>query len=245
MDYLLDAYRDEDRNRISMSMVYSPPFSEDKIDRIASLWDEPWLSRETNFSFSYVQRDAFMGDLGGPPERDYSALNWTIKNYIEHYRRGEKPHPLASQFLDKKLALLHQRPLCRGKIVETGLNACCVPGVRKIFVTANGTMQLCERVGNAPNIGDVYSGINVENIKRIFISEYRTKSETQCSYCWCARLCEICYVQAYRNGEFSVQQKQHYCEVQKRINEIFLGLYCRLLEINPRGLDHLLKMEMV
>lgn len=242
MTYLLDAFGEENKNRISISMVYSPPYSEDKITRIAALWDEPWLPKDIIFSFSYCQRDI-------PPAQmnfrgvDHSVLNWTIKNYIEAFRLGIRPHPLAAQFLEKKLALIHQRFIFDREIQETGLNACCVPAVRKIFFSVDGTMYLCERVGSAPDIGNVRSGLDIEKVKRVFLSEYRDQSEAQCSRCWCSRLCDICYVQSYYDGAFDARYKKDHCELQKNINEIYLMLYCRLLEINPGGIDYLFDMK--
>jgi uncharacterized protein len=243
-EYLCEAYADEQRDRLSLSMVYAPPFSESKMEKVASLWNETWLPKRMNFSFSYVQKSVGP-DLLATSNADFSALNWAISEYIRNYMADTAPHPLASQFIGKKLALIHQRPICQGEMDEIGLNACCIPGVRKIYVTTNGELQLCERVGLAPSIGDVKSGLDIAKIKALLIDDYLNQSESQCSRCWCARICDICYVQTFYNNEYSAQHRLYYCEMQKTINEIYLRLYCQLLKINPNGLDHLLNMEFV
>ena len=242
MEYLFNAYGEENKNRISISMVYSPPFSEEKIAKIATLWDDLWLPKDIFFSFNYCQRDISPAQMNFS-RIDYSVLNWATKNYIEAFRLGIRPHPLAAQFIEKKLALIHQRFIFHKEIQSTWLNACCFPASRKIFFSVDGTMYLCERVGSAPDIGNVRSGLNIEKIERLFLREYRDQSEAQCSSCWCSRLCDICYVHSYYNWAFDARYKKYHCEIQKHINEIYLCLYCRLWEIKPEGLDYLLNMK--
>jgi len=242
MEYLFNAYGEENKNRISISMVYSPPFSEEKIAKIATLWDDLWLPKDIFFSFNYCQRDISPAQMNFS-RIDYSVLNWATKNYIEAFRLGIRPHPLAAQFIEKKLALIHQRFIFHKEIQSTWLNACCFPASRKIFFSVDGTMYLCERVGSAPDIGNVRSGLNIEKIERLFLREYRDQSEAQCSSCWCSRLCDICYVHSYYNWAFDARYKKYHCEIQKHINEIYLCLYCRLWEIKPGGLDYLLNMK--
>ncbi len=244
MSNLFDIYKNENKNRISISMVYAPPYSVEKINRIAELWDEPWMPNNINVSFSYCQNSIAPSQwesLG----IDYSALTWAINKYLEAYNLGSRPHPLAAQFLEKKLGMMLQRSIFNKNINQTNLNACCLPASRKIFVSVNGTMYLCERVGSSPEIGNVRFGIETEKVKRIYISEYREQSEAKCSSCWCARLCEICYAQAYYNGKFDSRYKNYHCDIQKILNEIYLQLYCMLLEINPNGIDHLSEMKIV
>lgn len=242
MKYLVDTYSEENIERISMSMVYSLPYSTEKMGRIAALWDEPWLPKNIGFSFSYCQ-NSFAPSQWKSLGIDYSAINWAIEKYLEAYRLGLKPHPLAAQFLDKKLAMIHQRNIYNKQIQEAALNACCLPATRKIFFSVDGTMYLCERIGSAPEIGNISNGLDIDKAKRIYISEYRIKSEARCSSCWCSRLCDICYVQSYYNGKYDSHYRDYHCDMQKTISEIYLKLYCLLIEINPGGIDRLLDMQ--
>jgi len=242
MECLFDAYDEQNKKRISISMVYSAPYSEEKLDKIATLWEEQWLPKDILFSFSYAKRDI------SPQQMilsriDYSVLNWAIKRYMKAYEMGIKPHPLAAQYLERKLAAIHQRFIFDNPAEECGLNGCCYPGARKIYISAGGTIYLCERIGTSPSIGDVSSGIDVEKLNQIYLVNYRDQSEPECCYCWLARLCDICYSHAFYDGALNMSYKKFNCEVQKAIFDIFLQLYCRLYEINPEGLDYLLKME--
>ncbi|NLH77248.1 MAG: radical SAM protein [Acidobacteria bacterium] len=242
LDLLLGAYDDNIKNRINLSMVYSPPYSEQRLARIAALWDDGSLPRNIGITFSYAQK-------GVPPtglnidRLDYSLLNWTIRNYLESYRAGQKPHPLAAQTLDLKLAAIHRRDVHQGQVQETGLNSCCFPGVRKIYVSTNGTAYLCERVGLSPDLGDIRCGLDIDKIMKAFLLDYRDMSSTVCSGCWCFRLCDICYVHSFYNGCLNRNYKQYHCQIQRKVHEIYLKLYCTLMEINPAGLDHLLQMK--
>lgn len=242
MKYLLDAFGKE-YNRLSVSMVYSPPYSGEKISKIVAFWnDNPWIPKDISLSFSYQQRSISPSQMNYDGI-DYSVLNWAIKDYFESFQDGRKPHPIAAQVLEKKLAIIHKRYTFLEQIENSSLNACCMPAARKIYFAVDGTMSLCERVGSAPDFGNVRSGMNIERIKRLFLFDYRDRSDFACSSCWCSRLCDICYVQSYYNGSFDGRYKNYYCEIQKVINETFLRLYCRLLEIDPRGLDYLLEMK--
>jgi len=242
LELLLDAYDEKNKNRISLGMVYSPPYSEQKLARTAALWDEGWLPKDISFSFSYAQEGAPLAELNAD-RLDYSLLNWTIKNYLDSYRSGLKPHPLAAKTLDMKLAAIHRRDIFHGEVQETGLNSCCFPGVRKIYVSADGTTYLCERVGLSPSLGDIRGGLDIDKIKRAFLLDYRDMSSISCSDCWCFRLCDICYVHSNYGGCFNSRYKKYHCQVQKKLHEIYLKIYCTLMEINPSGLDHLLRLE--
>ncbi len=49
MECLFDAYDEQNKKRISISMVYSAPYSEEKLDKIATLWEEQWLPKDILF----------------------------------------------------------------------------------------------------------------------------------------------------------------------------------------------------
>jgi len=70
----------------------------------------------------------------------------------------------------------------------------CTPGIRKNFVTANGKIVVCEKVDESQevfHIGDVYRGIDADNVKRL-INETLRRVE-KCKYCWAAKFCKLCF----------------------------------------------------
>lgn len=119
------------------------------------------------------------------------------------------------------------------------LNACCIPGVRKIYVTVEGGFQICERVQKSPSLGDVYEGINIDKIKDIFIDGYANSSRASCEKCWCAALCGICYIHAYRDYRFDSCMKANLCEYERQSILKDLILFCSLIEHNEGGLSYL------
>jgi uncharacterized protein len=96
---------------------------------------------------------------------------------------------------------------------------------------------------NAPTIGNIHTGLDVEIIKKYYIDEYGQKSLPTCSSCWAIRLCPICYTSAYRAGRFDIANKNKTCSAIRRSQEAYLKLLCYLLEKNPNGLDYLYQWE--
>jgi uncharacterized protein len=102
---------------------------------------------------------------------------------------------------------------------------------------------VCERVGNAPVIGNVDEGINSEIIKNIYLDEYSEKSIKHCSMCWLVRLCNLCYQQAFYNNKINMINKNKYCLMSKFDAKKTLIYFCSLLEINDKRLDYLYEWE--
>ncbi len=234
-------------NRISLSMVYTPHYSEKKIDRIAKLWDDlSWFPKNIVSSITYPHPGSIPSEkISKEDLSDSSLLTWLKKRYMSSYIGKEKLHPISKELVEKKLALILRRKIHEKSIDEYYLNGCCIPGVRKIFVQTNGDFQLCERMSKSPSIGHAFSGINTEIIKDIYIHEYSKKSLPICSNCWAVGLCPICYTHAFKNGKLDLDMKKSYCSRIIKTVEIYLKFFCELLEINPEGLNYLLDMVLI
>jgi uncharacterized protein len=243
---LIDVFG-KNSNRISLNMVYTPHYSEHKLDRIAKLWDDlPWLPKNIHSNISYPRPGSIPRErISKKDLSDSSLMKWVKKNYLNNYIGKEKLHPLTTGLVEKKLALILRRKIHEIPTDEYYLNGCCVPGVRKIFVQTDGNFQLCERMSKSPSIGHAFSGINIDKIKEIYIDEYSRKSLPACSNCWIVGLCSICYAHAFKNGKFDPDMKNTYCSITKEIKEIYLKFLCELLEINPEGLNYLLDMVLI
>ncbi|MCJ7484748.1 MAG: radical SAM protein [Candidatus Aminicenantes bacterium] len=242
---LLETYGEE-RKRITLSMVYAPPYSKNKLDRIALLWEEyPWLPRDislnTSYSLGFFPLDRDKKELR---DRDFSLFEWARNEFVDSYHKRTNSHPIAYNFLEKRLASLIQRSIFPAPLGKYHLNGCCIPGVRKLFVSANGVYSVCERIGGAPQIGTVLTGTDPLLIKKIYIEEYEEKSLPMCSECWALQLCGICYMHAFNQKNIDLDMKGEYCAGEKQITREFLNLYCCLLEINDSGLDYLMDKKM-
>ena len=64
------------------------------------------------------------------------------------------------------------------------------------------------------NIGDIYSGFDLEKALRILNISQLTPDE--CKACWCFRLCGQCAKKAdIGNDEFSKEARLHFCQQSK------------------------------
>ncbi|MEW6455604.1 MAG: radical SAM protein [Acidobacteriota bacterium] len=242
---LIDVFGEGSKERIFLSMVYTPPYSERKLNRISKLWVEiPWLPKDIPVLITYPHSESI------PTEKypnnsileDKTMLEWAIERYMDYYTGKSELNPIANSIIEEKLARLIQRPIYPKPIDKYYLNGCCIPGVRKIFVSTEGDFHLCERVpSTAPKIGNVYSGIDIETIENIYIDEYSTKSLPSCSTCWAIQLCPECYVNAFNNGKFDINKKIKNCIIAQYLTEKYLRFFCKLLDLNPKGLNYLSK----
>lgn len=95
----------------------------------------------------------------------------------------------------------------------------CIPGVRKNFVTTDGKIIICEKVDECEElfeIGDVYTGIDMEKIKRLI--DKTVECLSKCKHCWAARFCNICFMDLLKVGN-------EYCKNSRKNVENELGYY--------------------
>jgi uncharacterized protein len=240
---LVEAYGEEAEKLINLSMVYTPPFSSRRLDQIASLWEDyPWIGN-IPAGITYPHEGSI------PQERivtkDYltenkSMLQWAIDSYFESYSHEEQINPLVKSIIDAFLVKIFMRPIFDMPVYNIHLNGCCVPGARKIHVSTDGYISVCERVNNAsPYLGHIDKGIDLNTVKRVYIEEYAEKSLIQCANCWAHRLCTICYTDTFSNRKYDAKRKAEICETVRNNTVEQLKLYSRLLSINPEGLNYL------
>ena len=99
---------------------------------------------------------------------------------------------------------------------------------------------------NAPAIGHVDTGFDMETIKEFYIREYGAKSLKDCSGCWGLRMCQMCYYMTLNsNGEFDLQRKRTSCATSLRGIEKNLVEFTTLLRENPEKLDYLYQHEII
>lgn len=243
----LQSYGTSSKGRILMSMVYAPPHLETRLDEILTLWEViPSLPRDIRVFITYPEQ-------GSIPEKQISKMDiqedkelliWAFENYLDYHLGKRTINPIARSIVEPNLAKLFQRPVFKNAMDKYPLNACCVPGVRKIYVSANGYFRVCERIDDsAPLIGNILKGIDSNTIYEIYVADYEKKSMPYCSMCWALRLCEVCYASVFKLGKFDEAKKNAICINVKRSKESYLRLMSKLLEINKDGLDHLLEWK--
>ena len=244
---LVDAYGDKAKEKMQLRMVYAPPFSEEKLNAIAGMWDEyPWIQGIIP-SITYPHPGSVPPEMAAKPEtfmEDKSMMDWAYEKYLADYTSKKESHPLIKGMVVQALIRTFKRPLYSDSMSEIYLNGCCLPAVRKVFLSVNGDYFLCERVNNlAPVLGNVETGIDYEQMKRIFVQEYSEKSLQDCASCWAHRLCASCYVDGFSNGYFDLKKKRIRCRAHMYTAEKGLELFTTLLKIDPEGLNYIADMD--
>lgn len=71
-------------------------------------------------------------------------------------------------------------------------NGPCIPTLRRLFVSAEGDIYICEKITEIKNlsIGDIWNGIDFQKASRYL--NIGTLSEKECKSCWAMRFCKIC-----------------------------------------------------
>lgn len=105
---------------------------------------------------------------------------------------------------------------------DTPMTATCFPGGERVFVNADGRLNICEKMSHeAPGIGHVNHGFDFDAIRRI-IKDYNEEIiKNKCWECNYWFLCNICITNAFNNGKFKFN-----CSIEKSYG----GLLTRYLE---------------
>ncbi|MBE3141258.1 MAG: radical SAM protein, partial [Thermoplasmata archaeon] len=244
---LLDSYMGNE-SMIGINAVYAPPYSEGKLDELEDFFFKTsWMPSNPRVSVTYPADGSMPLDsilrYGLYKGEDHSLINWARDKYYQNYPDCLDKNPLAKLIVDKSLAHIMKRPLLQKNFEKLHLNGCCLPGSRKVYVLSDGILTLCERVGDAPPIGDIENGANFDTLDKIYLDEYAQKSIRYCSHCWMARLCDICYAHVFTDNSYDPQKKMKRCEPTRRLVEERLIFLSRLLERDYRGLDYLYEYE--
>ena len=246
LKYLVDAYGDSAEKNVKLSMVYTPPFSGERLDEVAGLWMEnKWLPAKMRVNIVYPIPGSLSNEFykQSAPE-DKNIREWAVEKFREKYNRKGFSNPIADEISGTILTKLINLPVYDVPRATVNFNGCCVPAARRLFVTVDGEFRLCERIdSNAPIIGNIDSGLDIDIIKTEYIDRYKAVSFPECSVCWAARLCNSCFQDAFKDGVITASKRLSGCASIKKSREKHLEYYCSLLEDDPTGLKRLLEEE--
>jgi len=249
LKHLIHTFGKSSVERISLSIVYAPPFSEKKINRITELWVEnPWIPENISVQITYplyhkeiekiLHKERFI--------EDKNLGQWAREEFFKNFNHREVIHPISKSIVEKMLAILFQRPIYEKPIDKYPLNACCLPGVRKIYVDVEGNFHVCERISSfAPLIGNVNTGIRSDVIQETYIDKYEKWSLPLCSECWAIRICNQCYVHIFSGSKIDINIKKDFCKKTKSMWEEFIKLALEIVERNPKGLNYLKNYKII
>jgi len=137
------------------------------------------------------------------------------------------------RFFELEFYQIYNRNVCAGFPAGIHMNGCCFPGQRRLFVSCDGTLFVCERLDDGYPLGSVDEGLRVENIKKL-IEDYQELSFT-CLNCWAVRFCPKCFASFFSSGKFDKTLRDDDCQAYKNDLEQTFILYYKVLEQNPRA----------
>lgn len=245
LERLADAREMTGKGEILLNMVYAPPYSAEKLERIHHYLKTTLRTPIRFINTTYPSEGTIPPDSDGgvrKPE-DKSLLRWAYEQYRNDFERSEA---WIRNIIEKPLARLMQRPVFNTPRREFLLNGCCLPGQRKCYIDGSGLIRVCEKVTDkTPVIGHVDKGFDYGMIEQHFINGYEALSFPDCSACWGVGLCTLCYYAAFNTrGELDLQRKRSYCRNFLKGQEELLGIFGDLLAESPDRMKYLYDIEL-
>lgn len=241
---LFDRYKTMSKGTLAFNMVYTPPYSPEKLNKIKSYIKDLELPQEINVAIVYPKD----GSIPSKTTKNVHSfqpqdmLQWAMKDYLDNPSTSQT---ITLGLVEQKLAQLIQRPVFNQPIEDYFLNGCCVPGQRKNYIDTEGNILICEKISpNAPTIGNVLQGFDYKCLSQQYIRDFAKKSLSDCATCWAARLCNLCYVSAYNDqGKFDCDKKRENCHRQLRSLERSLTYLVTFIKNHPDKIERLYQYQ--
>jgi uncharacterized protein len=237
LSYIQSVDRDYYNENVSFSVVSAPPYS---LRAVSDFFSSEPLVYENHVSFSYVDHTYEYFEFS-PSEQDMAIQKLDDRELEELYftqiREDKQQDALLKGRFEKDLIAFYQRPkIPLGE--EIRLNGCCVPGVRRLFVTVDGILHVCERMDCDYAIGTVDKWIDPNLVERL-VKDY-VEFSSDCFDCWACRLCSRCFAAfSTTGGKFDPASRAGECNSTRNQLHGLLGHYYEVIEHDPSRLDFL------
>ncbi len=238
---LCDAVKKFDsQTQILFSSVFMPPFTAERFDEINDFFESlDFLPEGTTVSATYpvpgsIPDSVFeeLKEQGYDSSRDISWVDWAVKKAESRNDLPQAPN-LFTVYLQQILVSIHQRRLVEEPMDRYPYNACCIPIQRRLYVCTDGTYKVCEKIGDAPYIGSVDTGLDFEAITEYYLKQYESRSMKDCSKCWAVTLCDICYAECYNADGLDMDKKRRLCRITRESAINKLCVYHDVMERYP------------
>lgn len=232
-------------DKIAFNMVLAPPFDYEALDAFAK--QAPIIANNrirTNFvvDLDTTFYNRFTPEIlsGASVFEEKKKAWWTAMGLSPGTAAagatGDKlKHELYLQQLGVFAASLgRHEPF--GETVYPG--GACVPGLRKLYVSADGRLFPCEKAMTTSDLlclGDVESGLDVARAMQM-VREFSSLHD-RCRYCQALRHCTVCFLYCDSDGKLDCHRKGRMCDrcvagLKNSLHDVM-----ELLEINPKALD--------
>lgn len=242
---LIEAFKRQKKlPTIGFSIVTSGPNYNEKYTKIQNFFNETdWLPE----NYQVLTSTAGIAPEEIPyvlpqsqEERDFflslPLLDW-------NNQQNENDDIFSSAYINKYLTVLHKRLLADKPVKDYGMNGCCVPGGRKIYISVDGEMYPCEKMGDVPSLGNVRNGLDIDKIKKHYVDDFINEAKKYCKNCWAVNLCSLCYVDCYDKNGVHFKYRNKHCIGERKFLELILSTYHEILDQNPQRIESLNQIE--
>lgn len=239
---------------ISVNTVIEYPETEEKFEQIQKFFKEDshlWKGVQINYSYASHGPEAYEYKYPNS-EEEATAINelyknhasvteWTLKclkdKKFQNDLQGEQLFSFSD--INEMLVITHKRGIIDNPCKNYRLNACCIPGSRRLYIETNGDFKPCERVGFSPVLGNINTGFDFVAIKKYYFDEFAKCAANYCNHCWACNVCGVCYMDAFDENGVNMEYRHRHCETYRRNLSLAFSLYHEILEKNPTSLKYL------
>lgn len=246
--YVLAAYKAANReDLIHINSVISGPDYDNTLEKInLFIKQTDWIPDKIPINVSHVS-------IYSPPQK-YIGINsqkefenakyfgrdpilqWNSK----HRNEVSNEQDIVTTGYEKKVFyMIHNRLISSIPISKYHFNGCCIPFSRRTYVTVDGNFLPCEKIGTAPFGGNVFSGINIEAVKKYYVDNFAAEIKKYCQDCWAVNLCGQCYINCYDSDKVNFKNRFSTCRSVRMTLYNDLIEYHKILEKSPESLAYL------
>ncbi|RDU23856.1 radical SAM/SPASM domain-containing protein [Anaerosacchariphilus polymeriproducens] len=217
---------------INFNAVFMVPYEKEKLYRIDENFQKLCsITQNSTYDITYPSSGTIPEELMEYATEDTSMWEWME----EEAKKCDAIEMLKHKGVMDSLTIVHDRILTEKAAPVIPMNACCVPGARRLYIDTQGDMYVCERINKSPKIGNILNGIDMETIWTKYFYEYSERSIEHCANCWSAKMCPVCY--ADRMTTDGIAENAHiHCEAFKEQLKRQFSLYYEMLEESPEKL---------
>jgi len=224
--------------RVQASVVISPPV---RYLDLNDFFCEIGIRTRPSFVELYGCRRDLPGDWdaqGLQILQDLFARDCIKNRYNED--RGYSSTGFANDLFGVGLRFIQRRASFRSHSDSRVSLGQCILGVRKLFVTTDGSFYPCEKVEGATDvlIGNVRQGVLSERVVHV-LERFYSIVKKRCFSCWLMRICPVCLSGVVMGGKFDENKLDFVCRSTRQQYERLFILYCTILQSNKKALDYL------
>lgn len=245
IQYLKKNYYSYFSTKLAFSVTLSPS-EEDVIKKMYNFFtvnNFPSLSTPSNIRINFIN----------PSENSYFQevqYNKWVKRFIKEYYAeyckiytnnlvvNDKPLFQSTQIHQEMMFFHHRSRKAFDKYKFYWPNGSCLPGMRSIFISSDGTFFPCEKLYDKQEmpIGDINNGININTIYNE-LNESSKALLPVCGKCWAYRLCGECWTTIREKKRIQIERRTKFCSIIKENWLQLMDNYIKIIKSNSKAFD--------